>query len=107
LEILNLRDTTRSQAFTYDQVNRITTAQTPAPCGSNCWSQAFTYDQWANLQSVAATGTAPPLTNLAVNTSNRITLAGFTYDGGWATLRRRKGYLFRVPRPSFSEGCGF
>jgi len=96
-----LRDTTRSQAFTYDQVNRITTAQTPAPCGSNCWSQSFTYDQWANLQAVAATGTAPPLANLAVNASNRITL------GGWRTLRRRKGYLFRVPRPSFSEGCGF
>jgi RHS repeat-associated protein len=78
--ITNNRDTTRSQAFTYDQVNRITTAQTPTPCASNCWSQTFTYDQWANLQAVAATGTAPPLTNLAVNTSNRITLAGFTYD---------------------------
>jgi RHS repeat-associated protein len=78
--ITNDRDTTRSQAFTYDQVNRVLTAQTPGSCGSNCWSQAFTYDQWANLQSVAATGTAPPLTNLAVNTSNRVTLAGFNYD---------------------------
>jgi RHS repeat-associated protein len=29
---------------------------------------------------VAATGTAPPLTNLGVNASNQITLAGFTYD---------------------------
>jgi RHS repeat-associated protein len=78
--ITNNRDTTRSQAFTYDQVNRIATGQTPAPCGSNCWSQTFSYDQWANLQAVAATGTAPPLTNMAVNTSNRITLTGFNYD---------------------------
>jgi len=78
--ITNDRDTTRSEAFTYDQVNRIATAQTPGPCGSNCWSQTFTYDEWANLQVVAATGTAPPLNNLSVNTSNHITLAGFTYD---------------------------
>jgi RHS repeat-associated protein len=78
--ITNDRDSTRSEAFTYDQVNRITTAQTPAPCGSNCWSQTFTYDEWANLQAVAATGTAPPLNNLGVNASNQITLAGFTYD---------------------------
>jgi hypothetical protein len=81
ISITNNRDATRSQAFTYDQVNRIVTAQTPAPCGSNCWSQTFSYDQWANLQSVAATGLAPPLNNLAVNASNRVTLAGFTYDG--------------------------
>ncbi|MFZ3215703.1 MAG: RHS repeat-associated core domain-containing protein [Candidatus Acidiferrales bacterium] len=78
--ITNDRDTTRSQAFTYDQVNRVLTAQTPSPCGSNCWSQAFSYDRWANLQSVAATGTAPPLASLAVNANNRITLAPFTYD---------------------------
>ena len=37
------------------------------------------YDQWANLSSVAATGTAPPL-NLSVGTNNRITTSGFTYD---------------------------
>jgi hypothetical protein len=86
------RDTTRSQAFTYDQVNRIVTAQTPAPCGSNCWSQAFTYDQWANLQSVAATGTAPALAPLNVNTNNRVTLVGFNY-GMKANLTFSKGKI--------------
>jgi hypothetical protein len=90
------RDTTRSQAFTYDQVNRVLTAQTPAPCGTNCWSQAFTYDQWANLQAVAATGTAPPLASLGVNTSNRITL------GGWRTLPRSTCLtLLRAGGPPF------
>jgi len=77
--ITNNRDTTRSQAFTYDQVNRIVTGQTPAPCGSNCWSQSFTYDQWANLTTAVATGTAPPLT-IGVNTNNQITTAGFGFD---------------------------
>ena len=78
--ITNNRDTTRSQTFSYDQVNRIVTAGTPAPCGGNCWSQSFVYDQWANLTSATATGTAPPLT-LAVNANNQVSTAGFTFDG--------------------------
>ncbi|MGC1661395.1 MAG: hypothetical protein WA737_15400 [Candidatus Acidiferrales bacterium] len=78
--ITNDRDTTRSQTFGYDQVNRIVTAGTPAPCGANCWSQSFVYDQWANLTSATATGTAPPLT-LAVNANNQVSTAGFTFDG--------------------------
>ncbi|MFZ3215139.1 MAG: RHS repeat-associated core domain-containing protein [Candidatus Acidiferrales bacterium] len=77
--IANRRDTTRSQSFTYDQVNRVVTAQTPAPCGSNCWSQAFTYDQWANLTTVTATGTAPAQT-ISVGTNNRISTTGFNFD---------------------------
>jgi RHS repeat-associated protein len=72
--ITNDIDTTRSQTFTYDQVNRIITAQTPSS-----WSQSFTYDQWANLTTVAATGTAPPL-SLSVNANNQITTTGFHYD---------------------------
>ncbi|MFZ0334839.1 MAG: hypothetical protein WAL69_11950, partial [Candidatus Acidiferrales bacterium] len=33
--ITNNRDTTRTQSFTYDQVNRIVTAQTSSTSGSN------------------------------------------------------------------------
>jgi len=51
--ITNNRDTTRSQSFTYDQVNRILSGQTSATTGSNCWGEAYSYDQWANLQSLA------------------------------------------------------
>jgi RHS repeat-associated protein len=72
--ITNDIDNTRSQTFTYDQVNRIVTART-----SSAWSQSFTYDQWANLISAAATGTAPPL-SLSVNANNQITTTGFHYD---------------------------
>jgi RHS repeat-associated protein len=72
--ITNDIDNTRSQTFTYDQVNRIITAQTPSS-----WSQSFTYDQWANLTAVAATGIAPPLA-LTVSANNQITTSGFSYD---------------------------
>jgi RHS repeat-associated protein len=51
--IANKRDTTRSQSFAYDQVNRITSGQTSTNTGSNCWGEAYSYDQWANLQSLA------------------------------------------------------
>jgi RHS repeat-associated protein len=77
--VTNNRDTTRSQNFTYDQVNRIVAAQSQASCGSNCWSQAFTYDQWANLTTAVATGSAPPLT-ISVNTNNQVSTAPFTFD---------------------------
>jgi RHS repeat-associated protein len=77
--VTNDRDTTRSQTFTYDQVNRIVTAQSNTTCGSNCWTQAFTYDQWANLTTAVATGTAPPL-NIAVNANNQVSTAGFGFD---------------------------
>ena len=35
--ITNNRDTTRSQSFSYDSLNRITSAKTSATSGSNCW----------------------------------------------------------------------
>ena len=39
-----------------------------------------TNEQWANLQSVAATGTAPPLMSLAVNANDQVSVAPFTFD---------------------------
>ena len=53
ISIANNRDSTRSQSFTYDQVNRILSGQTSTTSGSNCWGEAYSYDQWANLQSLA------------------------------------------------------
>ena len=72
--ITNNRNSARSQSFTYDQVNRIVSAQaTP-------WSQAFGYDQWGNLTSATAVGTGPTPLSLTVNTNNQITTPGFSYD---------------------------
>ena len=41
----------RTQNFTYDQLNRITSAGTFATTGGNCWGYQYTYDAWANLTS--------------------------------------------------------
>ncbi len=37
----------RTQTFTYDSVNRISTAQSAATSGLDCWGQNFGYDAWA------------------------------------------------------------
>ncbi len=93
--ITNNKDNTRSQNFSYDQLNRIATAQTqtsgvtiPNP---NCWGLTFGYNPWGNLLASSITGPAgcsePIPLNVAVTTSNRIstnTVAGvvtnYCYD---------------------------
>jgi len=54
--ITNNRDTTRSQSFTYDPLNRLTAAQTTSSYSSSpphCWGESFGYDSWGNLLSVS------------------------------------------------------
>jgi len=56
--ITNNLDTTRSQTFAYDQLNRITSAlttSTHATSPSHCWGEAYSLDAWGNLNSIAAT----------------------------------------------------
>ena len=89
ISITNNRVTDRSQTFTYDQLNRISTAKTTATHASNptlCWGQAFGYDStgnWSNLLSIAGassayTGCTQGSLSVTVNTKNQIT--GDTYD---------------------------
>ena len=48
-QIVNNRDNTRTQAFTYDTLNRIATAQTP---NSNLWGASYVIDAWGNLTNM-------------------------------------------------------
>jgi len=57
--ITNNLDTTRSQTFGYDQLNRITSAQTTSTYSASpahCWGETYSVDAWGNLNSVAAPG---------------------------------------------------
>src|SRR4029077_12842510 len=54
--IANNRDATRSQAFSYDPLNRLIAAQTTSTyskSASNCFGESFGYDAWGNLLSVS------------------------------------------------------
>jgi RHS repeat-associated protein len=76
--IANNRDSTRSQTFLYDALNRLSTARTQSTTGTNAWGLQFGYDSWGNLLSQNVTqGTAPPNFNLTVGANNQI--SGFCY----------------------------
>jgi YD repeat-containing protein len=42
--VLNNRNHNRDLSYTYDQLNRIATAQSAATSGSDCWGLSFGYD---------------------------------------------------------------
>src|SRR5271163_493098 len=68
--ITNNNAWTRTQNFTYDSLNRISTAYTnsdnqPAYSGDTgsiaaCWAETYTYDPWGNLTSLGPNSTTQP-----------------------------------------------
>jgi RHS repeat-associated protein len=86
--ITNKIDSTRSQTFTYDSLNRIATAaaSTYAASPAHCWGETFTIDRYGNLSgigSISSAYTGCTQDNLSITVSpstNRITTSGFTYD---------------------------
>jgi hypothetical protein len=76
----NGRDSGRTATYTYDALNRVSTAKSQATSGSDCWGQSFAYDRYANLTTITSTQCSAPVLSLSVNTNNQITNSGFTYD---------------------------
>ena len=77
VQITNVRDSTRTAAYTYDQLNRLSTAQTPSAA---TWGDSYVYDAWGNLlQKNVIKGTAESMA-LTVNNKNQVTTPAFTYD---------------------------
>jgi RHS repeat-associated protein len=76
----NGRDTGRSVTYTYDALDRVSTATSQATSGSDCWGQSFGYDRYANLTTINVTQCTALMLSLSVNTNNQITSSGFTYD---------------------------
>jgi RHS repeat-associated protein len=50
--ITNCLDTTRTQSFTYDSLNRISTGQSSGT-GSTSWGEQYTIDAWSNLTNIS------------------------------------------------------
>jgi RHS repeat-associated protein len=81
--IANNRATARSQSFTYDELNRIKTAQTQTTVQPHCWGETFSYDVWGNLLSIG--GIQPTYNgctqeNLGVTATTKNQISGYTYD---------------------------
>jgi RHS repeat-associated protein len=91
--ITNNTDPTRSQTFTYDQLNRITAAQTTstfATSPAHCWEETYSLDSWGNMQSLVA-NTDPRYTGCTYEPGFTKTadgynhLSGFSYDASGNT----------------------
>jgi RHS repeat-associated protein len=88
--ITNNLTTGRSQSFTYDQLNRITSAGTTATTGGSCWGYLYSYDAWANLTSQA--GWSPTYNACTETTMGAVApdgnnhIPGFSYDASGNTL---------------------
>lgn len=80
--IANNINSARGQTYTYDELNRVSTAKTQATSGTYSWGLAFTYDPWANLLSASVTQGSAYSFSVYADSSNRIHNTGgaFTYD---------------------------
>jgi RHS repeat-associated protein len=77
LSIANCRDTTRTQSFTYDALNRIASAQS----SGTQWGETFTIDPWGNLYSRAGISGKTYSEPLPYSSTNQNQLSpGFGYD---------------------------
>jgi YD repeat-containing protein len=79
ISITNYRDSNRTQAFTYDALNRLTSAWSSANTGTYSWGETYSIDAWGNLQMSPMSGKAHG-GNFALsgNAQNRPT--GLAYD---------------------------
>jgi RHS repeat-associated protein len=91
--ITNNVDTTRSQGFTYDHLNRILTAETAstfATSPAHCWGEAYVYDnattgEFGNLTNINAassayTGCTQESLSVTALSNNQLSATGFSYD---------------------------
>src|SRR5262249_6560477 len=84
--ITNNRDTSRNQTFTYDALNRLTSAQN---AGTNCsqmtvngkteyWGNSYGYDPWGNLLQKTVTKCSAENLSVAALSNNQV--VGYNYD---------------------------
>jgi RHS repeat-associated protein len=90
-QIVNNRDTTRSQSFTYDALNRIYTGQS----SGTQWGEAFTIDAWGNLTNEAPVANKTSHEGLSASAGTNNQLAGFGYDApGNMTSNGSTSYVY-------------
>lgn len=76
--IANNLNTGRTQSFTYDNINRLASAQSQATSGTDCWGDSYGYDRYGNLLTMSVTKCSAQNLSLSVDGSNHI--VGMSYD---------------------------
>jgi len=105
--ITNNVNTGRSQSFTYDNLNRMDTAQSQATTGTDCWGNSYGYDRYGNLLTMGVTKCTAQSLSVTVNTNNQI--VGFTYDAAGNLLSDgSKAYTWDAEnRPKTAAGTAY
>jgi hypothetical protein len=93
--------------FTYDNLNRMATAQSQATTGTDCWGNSYGYDRYGNLLTMSVTKCTAQSLNVTVNTNNQI--VGFTYDAAGNLLSDgSKAYTWDAEnRPKTAAGTAY
>jgi RHS repeat-associated protein len=85
--ITNDIDPTRSQTYSYDNLNRITMGGTAATSGTNCWGEQFVTDAWGNITSrtlptsySSSCAYETPFSYTIANNNQLPSGSGFAYD---------------------------
>jgi RHS repeat-associated protein len=82
-----VKDSTRTQSFTYDPLNRLLSA------GDNGhWANTYTYDAWGNLTNKTPGAPAGENLNKTADTNNH--LSGLTYDAAGNVINDGLGGAF-------------
>lgn len=78
--IVNSVDTSETQSYAYDNLNRISSAATQATSGNDCWGQTFGIDVVANLTSMSVTQCGGGPLSASTDGYNHLTGTGYSYD---------------------------
>src|SRR5947209_10696466 len=111
--ITNNRDTNRSQAFTYDALNRLLSAQN---AGTDCtqklpdnhteyWGNSYVYDAWGNLKQKQVTKCSAEYLIVDVGASNQLQ-GGYAYDAAGNMMRDNNGTSYTYDLENRSTGAG-
>jgi RHS repeat-associated protein len=81
--VTNNRNTNRTESVTYDSLNRVSTAQSAATSGADCWGQSIPtdgtgYDRYGNLMNVNVSKCSAQSLSISVDANNHV--GGDTYD---------------------------
>ena len=95
--ITNLKDSTRTQTFTYDPLNRLLAA------GDNGhWANSYTYDPWGNLTNKTPGSPAGENLNMPADTNNH--LSGLTYDAAGNVKNDGSAYVYDAENRIITAG---
>jgi RHS repeat-associated protein len=97
--ITNNRDSSRSQTFTYDPLNRLLSAQNAgADCNAKLpdghteyWGNSYVYDAWGNLNQKQVTKCAAENLSVTVAANNQLLGGTYVYDSAGNMMRDNNG----------------